>query len=178
LIIESRRGAVSHHEPWKELYRYWLTQRVDGRPPGRDHIDPLIDIPRLAGNLIIIDVLPDGFQYRLMGTVAARHFGIDLTGRYVGTGISTSAITAAWVEAVEHVAVTCEPKLLVSQFPKGIKVRNVVLLLPLGQRDGRAEQILAGSFSDHEYEDHMRISAMTDAGPRFPRPHESAARAV
>ncbi len=169
---------MSFHEPWKELYRYWLTQRVDGRPPERDQIDPLIDIPRLAGNLIIIEVLADGCRYRLMGTVAARHFGIDLTGRYVGTGISTSAITTAWVEAVEVVAATCRPKLLVSQFPQAMKVRNVVLVLPLGERNGRAEHILAGSFSGHDYEDHMRIIAMTDAKPRSRHSRESAAGAV
>ncbi len=153
---------MSRQEPWKELYRYWLRRHIDGRPPGRGDIDPLIDVPRLAGNLIIMEVLPEGVRYRLMGTVAARHFSIDLTGRYVGTGITTNAVKSAWVEAVEFVIAKREPKLLVSQFPKGINHKNVVVLMPLAGQDGKTEQILAGSFTDRDYQDHMRISAMDD----------------
>jgi hypothetical protein len=34
--------------PWRELYDYWLSRHMDGRPPSRDTLDPPIDLPHLA----------------------------------------------------------------------------------------------------------------------------------
>jgi hypothetical protein len=49
-------------QPWETLYRYWCSKCVDGHPPAFKNVDPVIDIPRLAANLVLIDVRPDGSE--------------------------------------------------------------------------------------------------------------------
>jgi hypothetical protein len=142
---------MSKTEVWKELYRYWLSKHVDGRPPGREDIDPPSDILHLVRHLILMEVLPEGYVYRLMGTTAAGDFGLDMTGRLVGAGIGTDSVRSSWIAAVDFVARHQKPKLLEAKFPPGLTTRNVLLLLPLVGRDGNTEQILAGSFSDRDY---------------------------
>jgi hypothetical protein len=52
-----RRGEkMPEEERWKELYRWWLSKRVDGRPPSRRDVDPLPDLPRLVANLMLLAV--------------------------------------------------------------------------------------------------------------------------
>ena len=55
-------------EPWRQLYRYWQSKHVEGRPPSRADIDPITEIPRLVANLMLIDSVGDDFIYRFVGT--------------------------------------------------------------------------------------------------------------
>ncbi len=65
-----------------EFHDYWSSKVNDGRLPRRSDIDPLIDIPKLAPDMFMVDVLPDlsDFRVRLMGTRLTAHLGYDTTG--------------------------------------------------------------------------------------------------
>jgi hypothetical protein len=65
---------------WRQLYQYWQSKWVDGRPPSRADIDPIVDIPQLTKNLVLIDARND-FIYRLVGSEIVERHGLDMTGR-------------------------------------------------------------------------------------------------
>jgi hypothetical protein len=117
--------------PWEELYRYWLDRHVDGKPPTRAAIDPMIDLRHLAPNLIIIDVHPDRSEYRLVGSHVVNHFGVDHTGKYVGTSGVDPVQLEAWQATVDFVTHQHKPKLLLSHYPRADKSKTIALLLPL-----------------------------------------------
>ncbi len=52
--------------PWNDLYAYWKSKHRDGRPPARVDLDPVMEIPQLARSLILFDIVPEGFRYRLI----------------------------------------------------------------------------------------------------------------
>ena len=68
-------------------YDYWLGKaRALGDPsmlPARQDFDPLIETPRLAPRIMLMDVLQDplDFRYRLVGTALRRHMAQDWTGQ-------------------------------------------------------------------------------------------------
>lgn len=65
------------------LYAYWDGKRNGRGMPRRADLDP-IEMRAWLGNLLLIDVTPDGrFVYRLYGTRFVDSFGLDMTGRYV-----------------------------------------------------------------------------------------------
>jgi hypothetical protein len=117
--------------PWEELYRYWLDRHVDGNPPTRADIDPMIDLRHLASNLIIIDVHTVGAEYRLVGSQVVSHFGVDHTGKYVGTSNVDPVQLKAWQATVGFVARQHKPKMLVSHYPQAGKSKTIAMLLPL-----------------------------------------------
>jgi len=64
-------------------YEYWLGKKSDRPFPCRGDFDPLVEIPRLARNLMLLDVShePLDFRYRLIGVAVREHLGADWTGR-------------------------------------------------------------------------------------------------
>lgn len=70
-------------------YDYWLgKQRALRDPamlPNRHDFDPLIEMPRLAPHLMLMDIRQDplDFRYRLVGTALRRHMTSDWTGRWL-----------------------------------------------------------------------------------------------
>jgi hypothetical protein len=64
---------------WEDLYGYWQSKNADGRPPARRDIDPPTEIPQLVSNLMLIDVTPAGYQYRLVGSTLRKRTGTELT---------------------------------------------------------------------------------------------------
>lgn len=137
-----------HTPPWEDLYRYWLEKHVAGQPPSRADIDPPTEIPRLLGNLILVDFLPDGYRYRLCGSVVVAHQGSDMSGKRVGSSGAARSAVDAWLNALDQVSQTGKPKILAGRFPHAQVARNVIVFLPLVARDGRVEQFLVGSFYD------------------------------
>ncbi len=145
---------------WRQLYQYWLSKSVDGRPPSRADIDPIVDIPQLTKNLILIDVRND-LTYRLVGSeVVARH-GLDMTGRRPGSGGGDPDVLAEWTKALDYVREQRQPRLLVSRIGTNGVAKNVMLTLPLVGADGAIEMILVGSFYNAHFTAGSHVTGMT-----------------
>ena len=65
------------------LYHHWDHARAGRAMPSRADVDPLA-LPKLLGNLILIDVLHDPlrFRYRLIGTHLTERIRRDMTGKF------------------------------------------------------------------------------------------------
>ena len=119
--------------------------------PSRADIDPVIDIPQLVRNLMLIDAR-DKFTYRLVGSEVVERHGMDMTGRISGTSGRSPKAVAEWQAAVEHVAATLQPRLLIARIGENDVARNVMILLPLADRAGRIEMLLVGSFYNEHFQ--------------------------
>jgi len=144
---------TSEHPPWEELYRYWLGRHVDDRPPARSDIDPMIDLHHLASNLIIIDVHPEGSEYRLVGSQVVNHFGVDHTGKPVGTSQLDKTQLDAWLATVDFVARQRKPKMLVSHYPHAEKSKTIALLMPLTPDPDGVTKLFGATFFDWPFPD-------------------------
>jgi hypothetical protein len=153
-IVLTRPGAPESdpmpERLWKQLHAYWLSKHVDGRVPSRADIDPIIDIPQLVKNLILIDVR-DNFTYRLVGSEVVERHGMDMTGRTSGTSGQSPRAIAEWLAAVEYVSQEVKPRLLISRIGASDIARNTMILLPLADREGRIEMLLVGSFYNEHF---------------------------
>jgi hypothetical protein len=133
--------------PWRVLYQYWLDKHVDGRPPGRKDLDPPIEIPRLAKDLMLVEVCPDGLRYRVVGSAIANYMTIDVTGRLVAeSGWTSDGVRASWRKELETVRGSGKPLLLVTRLPATLKAYNYCLVLPLLGIEGKTEHLLIGVF--------------------------------
>jgi hypothetical protein len=67
----------------REGYTYWRGKRGDRTFPARRDFDPLMEIPKLARNMMLLDVLRDplDFRYRLIGDKLRDHMGENWVGR-------------------------------------------------------------------------------------------------
>jgi len=159
IVPNQPRGAPdsSSERLWKQLHEYWLSKHVDGRVPSRADVDPIIDIPQLVKNLILIDAR-DSFIYRLVGSEVVERHGMNMTGRLSGTSGQNPKAIAEWRAAVDYVATEVKPRLLVSRIGDNDIARNVMLLLPLADPDGKIEMLLVGSF----YNEHFQRGAHID----------------
>jgi hypothetical protein len=133
-------------EHWEELYRYWRSKTVDGLPPRRADIDPMIDLTHMASNLILIEFTQEGAAYRLVGTDVVRHFGVDHTGKGVGTSGADPKQVDAWRISVEAVARDGSPHMLVSHYPGAAKSQTIALILPLSPDADGVKRVFGGTF--------------------------------
>ncbi len=145
---------------WRQLYQYWQSKQVDGRPPSRGDIDPVVDIPQLAKNLILIDVRND-FTYRLVGSEIVERHGLDMTGRRAGTSGRDPNAVAEWSQEIAYVSRELEPRLLVSRIGSDSIARNIMLVLPLVGADGTIEMILVGSFYNEHFKAGTHVAGMS-----------------
>ena len=141
-----------HVSPWEELYRYWLARHADGKPPTRARIDPMIDLRRIASNLMLIDVLPGHCEYRLVGSQLVGHYG-DHTGRTVGDSIPDDALVTAWRDAVDYVASQEKPVMLASHYPGADRAKGLALLLPLTPEADGGRKLFGAIFFDQPVPD-------------------------
>jgi hypothetical protein len=138
--------SASETPPWEELYRYWLDRHVGGKPPSRAGIDPMIDLRHLASHLIIIDVHSGRSEYRLVGSTVVDHFGVDHTGKLVGTSDADDQQVKAWRRTVDFVARERKPYLLLSHYPGGEKTKTIAMLMPLSPDADGAIKLLGATF--------------------------------
>lgn len=90
----------------KEFLAYWASKRP-GELPRRSDFDPIMERPRMAPSMFLVDVLDDGsvFRFRLMGTRISRFLGTDLTGIYTHYdpyNLTTSPTARSFELAVRH----------------------------------------------------------------------------
>jgi hypothetical protein len=138
--------SASETPPWEELYRYWRDRHVGGKPPTRAAIDPMIELRHLASHLIIIDAHPAGSEYRLVGSTVVNHFGVDHTGKLVGTSLVDEQQVQAWRKTVEFVARERKPYLLLSHYPGAEKTKTIALLMPLSPDPDGVTKLLGATF--------------------------------
>lgn len=67
----------------REGYGYWRGKRGDHPFPARSDFDPLMEAPKLARNMMLLDVERDplDFRYRLIGDKLRDHMGENWVGR-------------------------------------------------------------------------------------------------
>ena len=147
-------------EPWRELYHYWQAKHADGAPPSRDHLDPPVELPRHAHNLMLVDVLPHGLEYRLVGTNFVKGAGLDMTGMMVGASGKHSHVIARWTQTMNDVVATGQPRLLVARFAPHITATTIMLLLPLSAAADGVPKILGGLFVEGQFPPGTEIEAL------------------
>jgi hypothetical protein len=136
---------------WEDFYNYWRSKYVDGRPPARADIDPPTEIPQLAANLMIIEIVPGGYQYRLVGSMLRERLGAELTGKPVGSSGQSESIRREWARLLDLVSGDQKPRMLIAPRPAGASLTNLMLVLPLVDHAGKVEQLLAGAFFSDQY---------------------------
>jgi hypothetical protein len=147
-------------EPWRELYLYWQSKHVDGRPPSRDELDPPLEIPQQAHNLLLIDILPHGLEYRLVGTNFVKGAGVDMTGAMVGSTGRHAHVIDVWKAALVGAHETSQPRLLAGRFAPHITAGLTMLLLPLATSADGIPKILGGLFIAGQFPPSTEIEAL------------------
>jgi hypothetical protein len=140
-------------EQWKELLVYWQAKHVDDRPPRRQDIDPVVDLPRLAANLLIADVVPEGYRYRLVGSAVVERHNEEMTGKLAGSSKFTQRVRPQLLENFDAVRDEQMPRLLKT----GVNASSghaaaVTIVLPLVANTGETEKLLVGVFYDRRFD--------------------------
>jgi hypothetical protein len=153
-------------DQWKELLAYWQARHVDGRPPGRQDIDPAIDLPLMAANLLIADVVPGGYRYRLVGSAVVERHHEEMTGKLAGSSHFLSKVRSQLLANFDAVRDDRKPRLLKTG---SNEVRDrataATLVLPLVAPSGRTEKLLIGVFYDRRYDAIDQIDFMDASQP-------------
>jgi hypothetical protein len=144
---------------WRELFDYWKSKCVGGRPPMLRDLDPVIDIPRIVMYLVLLDVVPDGFRYRLIGSDHSVRWGQNMKGELVGS--TDERVRDAIVSNYRAVAEEQTPRLRVGRNTAGGAVRYVLLALPLVNAQGATEHVLSGAFYDLNFKKGESIAGLT-----------------
>ena len=147
-------------ERWRQLYRYWLSKHADGRPPSREDLDPILEIPRLVSNLMLMDVVAEGYRYCVLGSDIADRHRVALTGKFFGSsGVDKQALIELRA-ALDWVVANHKPMLLEALMEGKERGKNTMLILPLVSADGRVHKILAGSFYNEYFDWRSRRAGM------------------
>lgn len=153
-------------DQWKELLAYWQAKHVEGRPPSRGDIDPVVDHPLLAANLLIADVMPEGYRYRLVGSAVVERHKQEMTGRLAGSSRFLQKVRSQLLQSFDAVRDDQKPRLLktgVSDNPD--HATAMTLVLPLVAPTGETEKLLVGVFYDRRYDPIEQIDFMEVSHP-------------
>jgi hypothetical protein len=159
--VTSGEGPAASAEPWQELYRYWLSKHADGQPPARGDLDPVTEIPRMVANLMILEVMAEGYEYRLVGSEIVALAGVDLTNRHAGSDAKFSAIRSEWIAALDFVRDNGTPRLLFSSLGTQPAATNTVLLLPLRKTAGGNMKILGALFRQGAFDPNLKVDNLS-----------------
>ena len=147
-------------ERWRELYQYWRAKHVGGRPPARQDIDPVVDIPRLVANLVLMDIEGDNYRYRVAGSDIEARAGVALAGRVIGLPDTLPKVLADWRRILDITRDDGKAHLYYSRMPDHLIAKYVTLVLPLVDRSGAIEKLLVGSFYDQYVESGKQVLEM------------------
>ena len=144
-------------DPWKELLDYWRAKHQDSRPPSRSDIDPVIEIPQLVANLLLADIVPGGYRYRLVGSAVVERHREEMTGKLAGTSKFLERVSADLIANYDAVRTEQKPRIMVSGAAATDHAGAVTVILPLVSKAGETEMILIGVFYDRRFEpvDHI-----------------------
>ena len=142
---------------WRDLYEYWLGKHCDGVPPSRADIDPLFEIPKLLPNLYLVDVEPDGFRFRLVGSEITKRAGRDTTGRAIDRSLLSEESLASWLKIMRLTAHEQRPVLYCFSARARTAFNALGILMPLLNEAGATNMLIGGVFFG--------------AAKQLPRPH-------
>ena len=131
------------------FFRYWLSKCVDGRPPSRKDIDPLVEIPNLCPNIIMIDVLPDGYRFRLVGSENTLRWGVELTGQRLDPG--NPVVRDFLIPMYDQVAADWKPRTVVARMAEGSRSKLLVIMTPLVNAHGKTECLFGAVFYEGDF---------------------------
>ncbi len=125
------------------LYSYWEAKRDGRRMPVRRDLDP-VEIKALLPQLMLLDIVPDGFRYRLVGTKVVQEMGRDLTGATVGSYVHRSNFGNTILAMFARVRDSRIPLFTTGEYsvPRGSTHWVSRLILPLGPREGAPDMLL------------------------------------
>ena len=150
---------MAEQEAWKQLYDYWLSKHVDGRPPTRTELDPPVELPHLAAHILLIDVVDERrFRYRLAGSAYWARYGFELTGRWIDGAVPAEAEFRDTLQAVHDDGLARLLTAPVTDHPDRL---HIGIVLPISDGTGGISQILAGTFFAQELADSPRIGRLT-----------------
>ena len=150
---------MAEQEAWKQLYDYWLSKHVCGRPPTRQELDPPVDVPRLIANIMLIDVVEHcRFRCRLAGSSFWDRYGFDLTGLWIEGRVPAEAEFRDTLQAVHDDSLA---RLITSPVADQPDRLHVGIVLPLAGSKGGVDQIMAGTFFAQELADRPRVGRLT-----------------
>jgi hypothetical protein len=152
-------------DPWKELLDYWRAKHQDGRPPSRCDIDPVIEIPQLVANLLLADIVPGGYRYRLVGSAVVERHREEMTGKMAGTSKFLERVSAELIANYDAVRSEQKPRIMVSGAAIADRAGAVTVILPLVKKAGETEMILVGVFYDRRFEPVEHIDYLTPTKP-------------
>ena len=133
------------HADIRTIFAYWDGKRR-GRPmPARRDLDPVLDIPRLLPNLMLVDVHRSPFRltYRLVGTGEVEYRGGDPTGKDVAEhffGRSRTITLFNYASVIERRAYLyrSDP----TPTPDGWHVNSEIIFLPLSADGETVDMIM------------------------------------
>ena len=152
-------------EPWRELLIYWHGKHVGGRPPSRRDIDPAVDLPHLAANLLIADVVPEGYRYRLVGSAVVERHKQEMTGKLAGGSQFMQRVKPQLFESYDAVRTEQKPRLVKTGTKGSEYARAETIILPLVAKTGETEMLLVGVFYDRRFDAVDEIDYFTVSYP-------------
>ena len=153
-------------DQWKELLAYWQARHVEGRPPSRQDIDPAVDLPMMAANLLIADVVPEGYRYRLVGSAVVERHKEEMTGKLAGTSRFLERVRTQLLRTFDAVRDERRPRLLKTGSSEARdRATAATLVLPLVAPSGETEKLLIGVFYERRYEAIDQIDFMDVSSP-------------
>jgi hypothetical protein len=101
--------ALHLHALFRPGLEYWRSLASQGLP-NRHDIDP-VDIPDLLPNIMLLDVLPGGsdFRYRLAGTAVEHNFGKSIKGLILSEIVQTFPSIKPILEVKRQCVATASP---------------------------------------------------------------------
>jgi len=109
---------------------------------------------------LLVDVLRQGHEYRLVGTNFVNGAGIDMTGIMVGESGRHARVIAQWTRALNEAVATCQPRFLAARFAPHVTARTEILLLPLSPSADGVSKILGGLFVEGTFPPGAEIEAL------------------
>ena len=152
-------------DQWKELLAYWQARHVEGRPPSRQDIDPAVDLPLMAANLLIADVVPEGYRYRLVGSAVVERHKEEMTGKLAGSSHFLEKVRPQLLQSFDAVRDWRKPMLLKTGLSESDYATAATLVLPLVESSGQTEKLLIGVFFDRRYDPIDQIDFMDVSQP-------------
>ncbi len=125
------------------LLTAWHLWRGERALPERDDVDP-IDIPNLLEHIVLLDVEPDDFRFRLVGETVASRYAARLKGRSIRELMSGTSLDETLYEHKRCADDRCAVLITHTDTMTSLgDIRSYTrLLLPLGGSGPRADHII------------------------------------